>query len=67
MAHQGSMDLDRMKLRSAIIYISLIAVGLALGWWIRGNVAQDACLDAGGKWTSHGGYCYGTKFGLIEP
>jgi hypothetical protein len=66
MAQQHSMDFDSMKTRSAMIYLFLIAVGLALGWWIRGNVAQDTCLDAGGKWVTGGGYCHGTQFGLIQ-
>lgn len=50
-----------MKIRTAAFLI-LVALGAAsLGWWFRGFVASDACLDHGGRWEARGGFCEGAR------
>src|SRR6478609_3809218 len=38
-----------------------VVIFLALGWWIRGVSAQDACLDRGGSWHAESGTCGGMR------
>ena len=40
------------------IGVAILALGLAAGWWVREQLAIDACLDKGGQW-SPAGVCYG--------
>ena len=42
-----------------VVLTSVLAVILAAygGWWAKGFRVVDACLDAGGRWRSDGGYC----------
>jgi hypothetical protein len=42
-----------------IIAAVAILTALYLGWWARGFVDIDSCLDAGGAWVYEGGYCRG--------
>lgn len=44
--------------RRAVVWVS-IAIALCVGWWARGFMAVDACLDAGGRWEARGGFCDG--------
>ena len=37
----------------------LLALSAWLGWWARGFLAVDSCLDAGGRWEYRGGFCEG--------
>jgi hypothetical protein len=39
-----------------------LIVGLAAGWFLRGEVAIDTCLDMGGKWWEPGLCRDATKF-----
>jgi len=61
---------ERQKTRSRAKFISLLVVALIagafLGWWLREQRDIDACLDAGGRWETPGGYCLGAKFGSPE-
>jgi hypothetical protein len=41
----------------------MLALGLALGWWLREFWEVDGCLDAGGRWERRGGYCEGGYLG----
>lgn len=41
--------------------IFALALGVLLGWFARWYVDTDSCLDAGGKWESRGGYCFGAR------
>jgi hypothetical protein len=52
-----SFSFDQMSRR--IILISGIAVVLSAyaGWWAKGFLVIDACLDSGGRWQGNGGYC----------
>jgi len=50
-------------MRRNILIAALLALSACFGWWARGYLAVDACLDAGGMWVSHGGYCYGARPG----
>ena len=45
--------------RRALPLVALLTAGLAAGWWLRGCIAVDACLDAGGTWQEGGSYCEG--------
>lgn len=38
-----------------------LTVGILIGWFIKGYVDSDSCLDAGGRWERSGGYCYGAR------
>jgi hypothetical protein len=49
-----------------IMTLFVAAIGLSIGWWLRGLSDQDACLDAGGKWEDRGSYCLAAKFGPPE-
>lgn len=51
--------LTLMKPRVVVIAIVALLVGLGIGWTVRGYLAIDACLDAGGGWQIAGGYCTG--------
>lgn len=42
----------------------LLALGITMGWWLRGETAVATCLDMGGEWLKPG-YCNGaTKYHL---
>ena len=45
--------------RRAAAGAALLVLGLLGGWWLRGCLAVDSCLDAGGAWEDRGGYCVG--------
>ena len=57
---------ERQKMKSCAKFISLLVIaligGALLGWWLREQRDIDACLDAGGRWETPGGYCVGAKF-----
>ena len=50
-----------MKLNHALPFIILAVSALAAGWWLRGQLAIDRCLDNGGRWEKRGGYCEGAR------
>lgn len=54
-----------MRGRRGIVVAALVAlvVGLVAGWWIRGQMQIDGCLDAGGRWIHERGFCEGR----LEP
>ena len=45
--------------RRAVVGAALLILGLVGGWSLRGFMAVDSCLDAGGAWEEQGGYCVG--------
>ena len=47
--------------RSAALGAALLILGLIGGWALRGFMAVDSCLDAGGAWEERGGYCAGAS------
>ena len=52
--------MDRKPLMERKVVGLLAVVGIvaaSAAWWGRGWAAVDACLDAGGRWHSRGGYC----------
>jgi hypothetical protein len=51
--------------RRIVLFAALIATAfgsLSAGWWLRGHMAIDDCLDAGGRWEYAGSYCVGAPF-----
>ena len=52
---------EPMRRRVLIPVLLALAVGLLVGWSIRGFVVVDDCLDAGGMWKDQGSYCYGAR------
>jgi hypothetical protein len=50
-----------MRLRLLIAFIALALVSAWIGWTLRGFIAVDACLDAGGRWQGSGQYCQGAR------
>ena len=53
-----------MSVRKKTIAVAVIgAIAAAyLGWWLREQRDIDACLDAGGRWETPGGYCINAVF-----
>ena len=47
--------------RSVAAAAALLIAGLVGGWALRGFMAVDSCLDAGGAWEERGGYCVGAE------
>ena len=47
-------------LKVALWSASLLAAAAA-GWFLRGELAIDACLDRGGRWERAGGFCVGAE------
>ena len=50
----------------AIKKILLIAAVVAFvlgGWWLRGQLAIDSCLDNGGRWDYEASVCVSVKKG----
>jgi hypothetical protein len=44
----------------------VLGLGLLAGWWLRGELAVDACLDSGGKSLPGAGHCIGSKYGETD-
>jgi hypothetical protein len=55
-----------MAWRIGLIGVPVAALALLAGWWFREQAAIDACLDAGGRWETRGGYCLGAIYGPME-
>jgi hypothetical protein len=45
--------------RTVLFCLATFLVGAYVGFWFKGQIAVDACLDAGGAWQSAGQYCVG--------
>jgi hypothetical protein len=48
-------------MRRKFVVAAMVALGALLGWWARGFLAVDACLDVGGRWEQRGGFCDGAR------
>jgi len=48
-----------MNKRRVLKYIVWIVLVIACGFWIRGCVRIDTCLDRGGAWDYENGVCDG--------
>jgi hypothetical protein len=47
-----------MRTRTAVVLLIAVAiVSLTFGYWLRGFMAIDSCLDAGGRWNYERGFC----------
>ena len=47
---------DMSKLRVVTGVVAFI-LGVTLGYWLRGFVMQDSCLDSGGRWNAEWNLC----------
>jgi hypothetical protein len=47
------------EMRKTLAIASLIAfiVGLGVGYWARGFMMRDSCLDSGGRWNAEWKVC----------
>jgi hypothetical protein len=47
-----------MSRRSTVLLVLIgAAIGMLLGYWFRGFLDRDKCLDAGGRWNVERGFC----------
>ena len=56
-----------MSNRAKLVIGIAFAVGAASGFWGRGQLQVDRCLDAGGRWSEARGICEGPVEVLGEP
>ena len=47
---------DMRRLR-AVTGVVAFVLGFALGYWLRGFIMQDSCLDSGGRWRAEWNLC----------
>jgi len=53
-----SRDQDRcMKMRIIAAIGLAVVIGVVAGWFVRGTLASDRCLDAGGRWIATADAC----------
>jgi len=45
-----------------VAFVATALASLSPGWWLRGHMAIDDCLDAGGRWEYYRAYCVGAPF-----
>lgn len=48
-------------MKCKVFIVLAIVCAIWLGWFSRGFLAIDRCLDQGGRWESRGDYCDGAK------
>lgn len=56
-----------MKRKSAIFSILAVSTLIAVGIWMKGNLAVDRCLDSGGCWDEMGKTCRKDEPNAQEP
>lgn len=56
-----------MSNRSKLVVLIAFVIGVAIGFWVRGQLQVDRCLDAGGRWSEARGICEGPIELLTDP
>ncbi len=46
-----------MRLQRTLLAIGALLIGMTLGYWFRGWLDVDRCLDRGGRWNYEAGWC----------
>jgi len=48
-------------MKRKLIVAAVVVGAVWFGWWAKGFLDIDSCLDAGGRWEYNGGYCEGAR------
>lgn len=49
------------KNKRILVVVVVLALGFWATWWLKGFIAEDRCMDAGGVWNAKAMTCVGAR------